>query len=105
MPPLDVVQSLQEMFPGSIAHVDEMGQHPLHLAIKSGASAEVIKHLIKEHPAAVKKQDNMKKIPLHLACQFYLANQHPLTTDSQSVLSLLIILHSLILVAPYSVNV
>ena len=105
MPPLDVVQSLQEIFPGSIAHVDEMGRQPLHLAIKWGASTEVIKHLIKEHPSTLKKQDNMKNIPLHLACQFYLSNHHPLTTDSQSVSSLLRILHRLILVAPSTVNV
>ena len=47
----------------------------------------------------------MKNIPLHLACQFYLSNNHPLTTDSQSMSSLIRILHRLIFVALSTVNV
>ena len=54
----------------AMAALDEIGQLPLHRALKGNASLGSIKLLTRTNPAAVQVSDHNGAYPLHIACEF-----------------------------------
>jgi len=70
-PPLDVIVSIADFFPGSVLHCDKAGRYPLHIACKWGASPLVLRFLVEEEPSVCAIADETGKTPLHHVCRSY----------------------------------
>jgi len=64
-PPVSIVRSITEIFPEAANKEDCMKRYPLHVALICGASADVIRHLIKVNEKAVSSIDVEGKTSLH----------------------------------------
>jgi len=64
-PPISIVRSITEIFPEAANKEDCMNRYPLHVALICGASADVIRHLIKVNEKAVSAVDAEGKTSLH----------------------------------------
>mmetsp|Transcript_17616 Transcript_17616/g.25491 ORF Transcript_17616/g.25491 Transcript_17616/m.25491 type:complete len:266 (-) Transcript_17616:195-992(-) len=73
-PPVDIVMLLNNKFPSSNSHPNQMGQYPIHLAAEWGASPRVIDYLVNTDPLLASLQDKCGKTPLHYFCQHYAEN-------------------------------
>jgi len=67
--PVKVIETLLTAYPAAI-HTTESGmkRNPLAIAVRSGASDEVISFLLEKYPQAAGEQDSHDRIPLHYAC-------------------------------------
>ena len=65
-PPVSLVQEIIEAFPETAHEMNCMQRYPLHIALMCGASADLIKYLIKVNEDAVTAVDKEGKTTLHL---------------------------------------
>jgi len=66
--PLDFLVTLMYAFPEAIKKTESTFKRiPLHIAVKSRASEEVIRFLVQSYPDGVKRKDSLGRIPLHYA--------------------------------------
>ena len=66
-----MVQKIAQSFPGCLNEIDIDCRLPLHIATRWGASARVVRFLIKARPEGAFTQDYFGKTPLHLTCKDY----------------------------------
>ena len=76
-PPLYIVMVLVSAFPKAPSIADRMGQYPIHIAAKCGASDAVVSFLVDKNADAAAVQDKMGKTPLHLACEHFMFAYEP----------------------------
>jgi len=67
-PPIDIVESILEVFPDTPFLADSVGRYPLHIASSLGQSTEIVVMIAKAYRHACLKQDLDGKTPLHFAC-------------------------------------
>ncbi|KAL7516957.1 hypothetical protein ACHAWX_001927, partial [Stephanocyclus meneghinianus] len=86
-PPLDVIELLLTALRhrrGITCGRDDDGRTPLHVAVASGASIDVIEALARADPLPASMGDDDNRSPLHLAVKF-LAYQERITQQSHSL--------------------
>ena len=71
-PPIDIVESILEVFPETPFLADSVGRYPLHIASSLGLSTEIVVMIAKAYRHACLKQDLDGKTPLHFACSLEL---------------------------------
>lgn len=66
--PLDFIMTLLRAFPEAIKKTESAFRRiPLHIALKSRVSEEVIRFLIQSYPDGVRRKDLLGRVPLHYA--------------------------------------
>jgi len=104
-PPLDVIVSIAEVFPGAVLHCDKAGRYPLHIAAKWGASPLVLRFLVEEEPSVCAIQDETGRTPLHHICRSYGRNYSVRKNDGRTLKeALLEVVRGLCKASPATVN-
>jgi hypothetical protein len=96
--PLRVYRALYKCRPQSFEKFDRNGRFPIHEALKSGATSDVIHFLIENTSMlGASAQDKAGKTPLHILCEYYIWLYRPLLDANENLWeeTLLDILHRL----------
>ena len=72
--PLLTIVRLSAIYPMNLNTADDDGRYPLHLAVASGCTPDVIRFFVRNNPSSAEVQDKFGKTPLHYAGQFYAEN-------------------------------
>ena len=68
-PPLQVIQSLIQVYPSAVRKTDKEGSTPLHFATHYSASFSVVQTILRHYPMAAKVQDRYGRTPLYHAVE------------------------------------
>ena len=72
--PLLTIVRLSAMYPMNLNTADDDGRYPLHLAVASGCTPDVIRFFVRNNPSSAEVQDKFGKTPLHYAGECYAEN-------------------------------
>ena len=72
--PLLTIARLSAIYPMNLNTADDEGRYPLHLAVASGCTPDVIRFFVGNNPSSAEVQDKFGKTPLHYAGECYAEN-------------------------------